>query len=93
MFGEAKVRAAKRLVGELRLDLARCYAYGDTANDRWLLEAVGRPAAVNPSKDLEGFARTRGWPVLTWEGREPGTQKLKKHRAIREKNELPSAIV
>jgi HAD superfamily hydrolase (TIGR01490 family) len=93
MFGEAKVRAAKRLAGELRLDLARCYAYGDTANDRWLLEAVGRPAAVNPSKDFEGLARTRGWPVLIWEGREPGTQKLKKHRAIREKNELPSAIV
>ncbi len=65
-FGEAKARAAKRLAEEMGLDLGRCYAYSDSLNDRWLMAAVGRPAAVNPSKDLVNIARARGWPVLNW---------------------------
>jgi len=67
MFGEAKARAAKRLAEEMRLDLERCYAYGDSLNDRWLLAMVGKPAAVNPSSDLASVARSHGWPVLHWE--------------------------
>jgi HAD superfamily hydrolase (TIGR01490 family) len=70
MFGKAKARAAQRIAAELKLDLAQCYAYGDSFGDRWLLAAVGRPAAVNPSRDLVRLAWTRGWPVLNWEGRE-----------------------
>ena len=75
MFGEAKARAVKRVAKEMQLDLARCYAYGDTLNDRWLMAAVGRPAAVNPSKDLANMARTLGWPVLNWEANENPTQR------------------
>jgi len=70
MFGEAKARAAKRLAEEMRFDLTRCYAYGDGTNDRWLLEAVGKPAAVNPSNDLAEIARMRGWPILSWKEKE-----------------------
>jgi HAD superfamily phosphoserine phosphatase-like hydrolase len=70
IFGEAKVRAAKRMGEELRLDLEKCYAYGDSLNDRWLMEVVGRPTAVNPTKDLASIARARGWPILNWEERE-----------------------
>ena len=92
MFGETKARAAKRLAGEMRLDLARCYAYGDTTNDRWLLAAVGKPAAVNPSKDLAAIARSRGWPVLIWDNQKNLTQRFRDRRAITEKNELPGAI-
>jgi HAD superfamily hydrolase (TIGR01490 family) len=92
MFGEAKARATKRLAEEKRLDLRRCYAYGDSLNDRWLLAAVGRPAAVNPSKDLAGIARMHGWPVLDWEGRESLTQRRGGHREVREKKEQPRVI-
>ncbi|PYT50296.1 MAG: hypothetical protein DMG43_15085, partial [Acidobacteria bacterium] len=66
MFGEAKVRAVRQIAAELNLDLGRCYAYGDSAHDRWLLEAVGRPAAVNPSRELEKIAMRRGWAILRW---------------------------
>ncbi len=66
MFGEAKVRAVRQIAAELNLDLGRCYAYGDSAHDRWLLEAVGRPAAVNPSRELERIAMRRGWAILRW---------------------------
>jgi HAD superfamily phosphoserine phosphatase-like hydrolase len=69
MFGEAKRRAAKRMAEEMQLDLAYCYAYGNSANDRWLLEAVGRPVAVNPSKELARIAREQAWLVLRWKER------------------------
>jgi len=79
MYGEAKARAVKRVAKEMQLDLARCYAYGDSLNDRWLMTAVGRPAAVNPSKDLAGMVRTHGWPVLDWERKESPTQGRREH--------------
>jgi len=87
MFGEEKARAATRVAKEMRLDLARCYAYGDSLNDRWLMEAVGRPAAVNPSRDLANMAQTRGWPVLDWEGKEIPTKRRRGHRDIAEKKD------
>ena len=72
MFGEAKAQAVNELAKDMQLDLSRCYAYGDRANDRWLLAAVGKPAAVNPSRKLARIAREQGWPVLHWQ--EEGNQ-------------------
>jgi HAD superfamily phosphoserine phosphatase-like hydrolase len=92
MFGEAKARAGKRLAAEMQLDLGACYAYGDSLHDRWLLEAVGRPALVNPSKDLADIGRTHGWPVLHWEEKEGLTQRRRVHREVEKKEEQRSAI-
>ena len=92
MFGEAKAREAKRLAAEMGLDLKRCFAYGDSLNDRWLMAAVERPEAVNPSNDLASFARTRGWPVLHWAEKENITQRRRVHRGIAEKKERRGAI-
>src|SRR5713226_7041308 len=75
MFGEAKARAAKRLAEEMQLDLGRCYAYGDNLNDRWLIAAVGRPTAVNPSNELGRIAKTSGWPVIQWNEEKHLTQR------------------
>jgi alcohol-forming fatty acyl-CoA reductase len=66
MFGEAKARAVKRVAFEQGLDLARSYAYGDSATDRWMLETVGRPVAMNPSAGLELIAQRNDWAVLWW---------------------------
>jgi phosphoserine phosphatase len=82
MFGEAKERAARRIAAELKLDLRRCYAYGDSVSDRWLLGAVGLPVAVNPCRKLARLARMRGWTVLKWE--KEGIETLR-HRERREK--------
>jgi HAD superfamily hydrolase (TIGR01490 family) len=67
IFGAAKARAAETIAAQKDFDLARCYAYGDSANDRWMLGAVGCPAAVNPSRALERIARLRHWPIFRWE--------------------------
>lgn len=67
MFGEEKVRAMRRFASERGLDLKCSFAYGDSIHDRWMLEAVGKPAAVNPSDDLARVARRNGWEILRWE--------------------------
>jgi HAD superfamily hydrolase (TIGR01490 family) len=92
LFGEAKARAARRLAEEMRLDLGRCYAYGDSLNDRWLMEVVGRPAAVNPSNDLADISRTRKWPMLNWKEKENITQRRRVSRGITEKKNQQAAI-
>lgn len=75
MFGEAKARAAKQLAEGMRLDLERCYAYGDSAKDKALLAATGNPTAVNPSPKLARIARTRGWALLRWNKEKELTQR------------------
>lgn len=66
MFGGAKARVVERLAKDMRLDLMRCYAYGDSLSDRALLEAVGQPTAVNPSRKLRSIAQKRAWLVVDW---------------------------
>jgi HAD superfamily hydrolase (TIGR01490 family) len=87
MFGHAKVRAARRLAAEMQVDLADCYAYGDSVNDRYLLETVGRPMAVNPSKELARIAREQEWPVLRWKERKNVTQRTQKTRSSQRRGE------
>jgi HAD superfamily hydrolase (TIGR01490 family) len=88
MYGEAKARALRWLAQEHRFALERCYAYGNEANDRWMLEAVGRPAAVNPSSDLERIARRNGWPILRWGGNQELRQRAQRTQGSQRRPEI-----
>jgi HAD superfamily hydrolase (TIGR01490 family) len=85
MNGEAKARAVKAIALELKLDLTSCYAYGDSADDQWMLAVVGRPVVVNPREELAWLARMRGWPMLNWERKEVSTQRRGERREDGEK--------
>ena len=50
-------------------DLAACSFYSDHTADLPLLDAVGKPVAVGPTRALATIARARGWPVVHHEGR------------------------
>lgn len=63
--GKTKKKAAAELAQRLGIDLARSYAYGDHHSDIPLLEIVGNPRAVEPTKRLRQVAANRGWPILT----------------------------
>jgi HAD superfamily hydrolase (TIGR01490 family) len=78
MFGEAKARAVRRIAAQADLDLQRCFAYGDSSSDKWMLEAVGRPTAVNPSNDLARVARRNDWAVLLWRKEKTFTQRAQR---------------
>ncbi|MGW3793428.1 HAD family hydrolase, partial [Micromonospora arida] len=63
MHGPAKAEAVTQLAAVEGLDLVRCAAYSDSANDLPLLCAVGRAVAVNPDGALLRQARQHGWEV------------------------------
>jgi len=81
MFGEAKAHAAKGFAKDMGFDLERCYAYGDSLNDRALMESVGWPVAVNPSNDLASIARKQCWPVVYWNQEKDATPRLHRPRS------------
>jgi HAD superfamily hydrolase (TIGR01490 family) len=83
MFGQEKECAVRRLALNWGIDLATSYGYGDTASDRWMLAAVGRPAAVNPSKELTSIAHLQGWLQLRWSEAARETPKRKAQFAPR----------
>ncbi|MEO3774699.1 HAD-IB family hydrolase [Micromonospora sp. B9E7] len=63
MHGPAKAEAVTQLATVEGLDLTRCAAYSDSANDLPMLSAVGRAVAVNPDGSLLRQARRHGWEV------------------------------
>jgi len=63
MHGAAKADAVRQLAAVEGLDLARCTAYSDSANDVPMLSVVGQAVAVNPDATLRREARQRGWEV------------------------------
>jgi HAD superfamily hydrolase (TIGR01490 family) len=63
MHGAAKADAVRQLAAVEGLDLARCTAYSDSANDVPMLSAVGQAVAVNPDAALRRESRQRGWEV------------------------------
>jgi len=63
LHGPAKAEAIRALAEREGLDLTRCSAYSDSANDLPMLSLVGHPVAVNPDTDLKRIARERSWEI------------------------------
>jgi HAD superfamily hydrolase (TIGR01490 family) len=63
LHGGAKAEAVRALAEREGLDLVRCAAYSDSANDVPMLSAVGRAVAVNPDSALRKHARAVGWEI------------------------------
>jgi phosphoserine phosphatase len=56
----------QRLAEELDLDLAACFAYGDSPGDIEILKAVGHPMVVNPIRGMGALAAQHRWPIVRW---------------------------
>ena len=63
LHGRAKAHAVRALAASEGLDLRRCTAYSDSANDLPMLSVVGTAVAVNPDPQLREIARSRGWEI------------------------------
>ena len=85
MFGKAKARAVLALAEEMSLDLSQSWAYGDGAQDQWMLASVGNAAVVNPSTKLARIGRRRGWLAFHWGEKRNLTQRHREHREHRDK--------
>ena len=73
LHGEAKAAAVTSLALREDLDLERCSAYSDSANDIPMLSLVGAPCAVNPDRKLRQHAREHGWRIRDYRGRRRNT--------------------
>lgn len=63
LHGPAKAAAVKALAEREQLDLDRCAAYSDSANDLPMLQLVGHPVAVNPDRELRTHAKQHDWEI------------------------------
>ncbi len=74
-IGEARASWMRRYAEACGAELRSCYAYADSMSDLPMLEAAGRPVAVNPDVSLNRVARLKHWPVEHWPAVK-GTPKL-----------------
>ncbi|GIH90935.1 HAD family hydrolase [Planobispora siamensis] len=63
LHGPAKAEAVRALARREGLDLGRCSAYSDSANDLPLLSLVGHPTAINPDSELREYAKENKWEI------------------------------
>jgi HAD superfamily hydrolase (TIGR01490 family) len=65
-FGVGKLWHARSYAESVGVRLKDCAFYTDSYSDLPVMEAVGRPVAVNPDVRLRHEAARRGWPVVDW---------------------------
>lgn len=73
LHGPAKAEAVRALAAREGLELERCAAYSDSANDIPMLSLVGKPCAVNPDRALRAHAREHAWRIRDYRGRRRNT--------------------
>lgn len=64
MFRGEKQRTVLQFIAQEGEKPEDCSFYSDSIYDLPLLEAVGRPVAVNPDVHLRRLAKERGWPII-----------------------------
>ncbi len=62
--GDAKVTLAENLADDQDIDFSKSYAYGNSENDIPILNHVGNPVIVNPTRGLAAYAKLHNWPGL-----------------------------
>jgi HAD superfamily hydrolase (TIGR01490 family) len=64
--GDARARMLASFARKQGIDLSKSYAYADAISDLPMLEAVGRPVAVNPDLRLAAAAKGKDWEIRRW---------------------------
>ncbi|MDI9918440.1 HAD-IB family hydrolase [Rhodococcus sp. IEGM 1379] len=65
LWGPAKANALTEYAEKRGAAMSDAFAYSNGAEDVPMLEAVGRPVALNPDRTLAKTARLNGWPSVT----------------------------
>lgn len=66
LYKRGKLQKAIEHCDALQTSMDRAAFFADSINDLEMLESVGFPVAVNPSKKLLEQAHARGWAVEHW---------------------------
>jgi len=65
-YGKKKRDILIKLSEYHNIELNNSYGYGDSFADRFFLNIVGNPVAVNPDKKLKRYAVHKGWKIVYW---------------------------
>jgi putative phosphoserine phosphatase/1-acylglycerol-3-phosphate O-acyltransferase len=68
-YGVGKATAARDFAAAHGIELSRSFFYTDSEEDLPLLDLVGRPRPINPSRALSAIAAKRGWPARRFTSR------------------------
>jgi HAD superfamily hydrolase (TIGR01490 family) len=63
-YGIGKQQIVERFCARHCISPNDCFAYANHHTDLSLLEFVGHPIAVNPTRKLQAIAETRKWPIV-----------------------------
>jgi HAD superfamily hydrolase (TIGR01490 family) len=63
LYGESKAALLRRWISWWNVDASSSFAYSDHHSDIPMLEMVGYPVAVNPSRRMRKHALAHGWQV------------------------------
>lgn len=63
-FRDEKLSIAKKICAKYNVDLKDCAAYGDSFNDKILLNAIGHAVVVNPDFLLKLIAKKKDWEII-----------------------------
>ncbi len=72
-YGHGKRTLVERFAIEHGVSLADSYAYSDHHSDLSLLELVGHPRVVHPTRELKKLATARGWEPMSLDENHNGT--------------------
>lgn len=75
VWSGGKLASVREYCDAAAINIAECAAYSDSIFDSPLLEAVGRPHAVNPDARLQVLAAARRWPIVHFDV-SPGVGKV-----------------
>ena len=77
LWRAGKAAAVRAFATGHGVDLAQSYAYSNGDEDVPFLQAVGRPRALNPGRELAAAAVEHGWPVARFRPRgRPGATQI-----------------
>jgi len=63
-YGFGKLEALRELRRRYEFDLNHTTLYANSYSDRYVMNAVAKPVAVNPDKRLARYARENGWRII-----------------------------
>jgi putative phosphoserine phosphatase/1-acylglycerol-3-phosphate O-acyltransferase len=92
-YGIGKATAARDFSAGRGIALEQSFFYTDSDEDLPLLDIVGRPRPINPSRALRAVAAKRGWPARRFTSRGTPTQSELVRTALAIGSAVPSFLL
>lgn len=67
-YGIGKLEVLRELKNEYHFDQNKSYLYANVYSDRFVMNAVEHPVAVNPDQRLRRYAKNFGWKIIDVNG-------------------------